>query len=250
MRHRWFSATAIAAAMALTPTTSDALAPAVLLMIKQIVRQSASSMIKEALLSSLDGLGCKGIALSNAIRTVEVRRGGGPALGPPGGMAQIADVPPEMMATMRSMMPGFAQGPATMGLDPEQAAAMAQMHQAMAQPLSPRETKATIDELFELGFLPKPIQADLNDCMRLVPASLPALGAGMGMLKPIVPQLRQARQELRALSPAEQDEVAAAFVQEARALSREERAAFVEHLDSGFFPPRIATAVKQRLATP
>jgi hypothetical protein len=80
-----------------------------------------------------------------------------------------------------------------------------------------------------------------------VPASVPALGMGLGMLKPVVPQIRQARDELRALSPAEQDEVAAAFVQEAKALSREERAAFAEHLDSGFFPPRIATAVKRDL---
>ena len=102
----------------------------------------------------------------------------------------------------------------------------------------------------ELGFLPKPMQSELKQCMTLVPAAVPALGMGLGMLKPVVPQIRQARDELRALSPAEQDEVAAAFVQEAKALSREERAAFAEHLDSGFFPPRIAATTRRLLAAP
>lgn len=248
MRRNWFSATAVALAVAFMPLHSDAIAPAVLLMVKQMVRQSASSMIKQALLSSLDGMGCKGIALTHAIDALQTRRGPSLALGPPAGMVPTTAVPPEMMAHMRSVMPGIGQMPA--GLDPEQAAAMAQMQQAMAHPLSRSETMAVIDELQELGFLPKAIHAELNDCLRLVPASVPALGMGMGMLKPIVPQLRQARQALRALSPQEQDEVAAALAQEVRALTTDQRAVFLEHLDSGFYPPRIASATKRLLATP
>ena len=174
-------------------------------------------------------------------RVVTLRKGGGTMPTPLGAMPAMGAVPPEaaaMMAQLTAMMPpGMAPpvgAPGAPGLGP---------------PLSPRETVATIDELTELGFLPKPMQSELKQCMTLVPAAVPALGMGMGMLKPVVPQLRQARAEMQALSPAEQDEVAAAFVQEARALSREERAAFAEHLDSGFFPPRIAATVKRHLTT-
>ena len=127
---------------------------------------------------------------------------------------------------------------------------MAQMQRMMNEPLSPPETLATIDELFELGFLPGPIQAEFKECMVLVPASVPALGMGLGMLKPMIPQLQRARDELRALSPQEQDEVAAALAQEVRPLPADQRAAFVEHLDAGFFPARIAAAVKRHLAIP
>lgn len=234
-------------ALVLAPAASHALAPAVLFMVKQIVQQAAQSMIKDALLSSLDGLGCKGIALSNAIAAFDLRKGGGTAgLGATTGMPPMGALPPEAAALMAQMTaklpPGMA--PPT-GLSMDQV-----MGQAMGPPLSPRDTLATIDELAELGFLPKPIQTELKQCMALLPAAAPALGMGLGMLKPVVPQLRQARDELRALSPSEQDEVAAAFVQEVKALPPDERAAFVEHLDSGFFPPRIATTTKRLLVSP
>jgi hypothetical protein len=227
--------------MALAPATSDALAPGVLFMIKQIVQQSAKSMIEDALLSNLDGLGCKGIALSNAFSVFELRKAGGIAPMQPASMPPIGALPPEaaaMMAQMTARLP-----PGITPMDPS-------LGQGLGASLSPRETVATIDELAELGFLPVPMQSELKQCMALVPASVPALGMGLGMLKPMVPQLRQARDELRALSPDAQDEVAAAFVQEAKALSRDERVALIEHLDSGFFPPRIATAVKRQLNPP
>jgi hypothetical protein len=237
----------LAIAAAGVPSTAGAVAPAVLFMVKQIVQQAAQSMIKDALLSSLDGLGCKGMALSNAIAALDLRKGGAAAvLGATTGMAPMGALPPEAAAMMAQMTARLPPGMAPpMGLSMDQV-----MGQAMGPPLSPRDTLATIDELAELGFLPKPIQTELKQCMALVPAAAPALGMGLGMLKPVVPQLRQARDELRALSPSEQDEVAAAFVQEVKALPPDERAAFVEHLDSGFFPPRIATTVKRRLAIP
>ena len=235
-----FSRTLICAAL-LAPAASQALAPAVLFMIKQMVQQSAQSMIKDALLSSLDGLGCKGIALSNALTAFELRKSSGAAPMQFGAMPPMGALPPEAAAMMAQMTARLPPGMAPM--DPS-------MGQALGPPLSPRETLATIDELAELGFLPKPMQSELKQCMALVPASVPALGMGLGMLKPVVPQIRQARDEMHALSPGEQDEVAAAFVQEAKALSREERVAFTEHLDSGFFPPRIATTIKRLLAAP
>ncbi len=242
MRRMKRFAWAFACAALLVPAASLALAPAVLFMIKQIVQQSAKSMIKDALLSSLDGLGCKGIALSNALAAFELRKAGGAGgLGAMGGMPPMGALPPEaaaMMAQLTARMPPGMAPP--MG---------SPMESPLGPPLSPRDTLATIDELTELGFLPKPMQTELKLCMTLVPAAVPALGMGLGMLKPVVPQIRQARDELRALSPAEQDEVAAAFVQEAKALTPAERAAFAEHIDSGFFPPRIAAAVKRHLTT-
>jgi hypothetical protein len=122
------------------------------------------------------------------------------------------------------------------------------MQQAMSEPLSPPETLATMDELFELGFLPKAMQTELKECMVLVPATIPALGMGMGMLKPMIPQLRQARAELQALSPAEQDEVADMLAQEMQSLPAEQGTALRETIDSGFFPPRVSEGVKTRLA--
>ena len=103
------------------------------------------------------------------------------------------------MARMRSMMPGGGQLPAGTGIDPEQ---LSRMMQAMSRPLSPPETLAVIDEMAEIGFLPKAMQSELKECMVLLPAAAPALGMGMGMLKPMLPQLRQARDQLHALSPA------------------------------------------------
>lgn len=286
-----FGVLTLAVAVAWAPAPSEAIAPALLLLVKQAVKQAATTMIKDALLSSLSGMGCKGIALANALEAFDLRSaaggtggmlGGLPKMPPgmtmpnlpagmsmpgmpagmglpqlPGGMAMPnlpgamglpglpQGIPADVAAKMRAMVPNNAgQLPPGLALDPDQMAMMAQMQQAMSQPLSPPETLATLDELFELGFLPKAIQAELKECMVVLPATLPALGMGLGMLKPMIPQLRQARAELHALSPAEQDEVAAALLQEIKALPADQRAALVEHLDSGFFPPRVSAGVK------
>lgn len=254
----------LAASLALAPAPSEAIAPVLLLLVKEVARNVAESMIKDALLSGLEGTGCKGIALANALRALDQQRGGGmsamsamaglptmPSL--PGAMpAGLAGglggaVPADVAAKMASLMPGMGQLPAGIGLDPGQMAMLANLQQSMAEPLSPQETIATIDELADLGFLPKPVQSELKECMVVLPTSIAALGMGMGMLKPIVPKLRQARAELHALSPAEQDEVAVALAQEIAPLPAEQRAEFVESLGSGFFPPRVVAGVKGRL---
>lgn len=59
--------------------------------------------------------------------------------------------------------------------------------------------------------------------MVLVPETTAALGIGMGMLRPMIPQLRQARETLYALSPADQDEVAAMLVKQMRELPADQR---------------------------
>ena len=208
-------------------------------MLKQLAQDAAKSMLKDMLLSQLNGMGCKGMALANALQGMTLRGVAGSVL-PPMGMGMPADLLPEMAVKLGSVMPGMA-------LDPEQMAAMARMQQAMIQPLSPRETLASIDALTELGFLPKPVQTELKECMLLIPAATQAIGMGMGMLQPMIPQLRQARAEMHALPVAEQDEVAAALAQDLSSLSPDERKALADFLDSGFFPKRVADGVKARL---
>ena len=150
-----------------------------------------------------------------------------------------------MMARMQSMLPAVGQLPAGTGIDPEQ---LARVMQAMSQPLSPPETLAVMDEMAEIGMLPKAMQTELKECMVLLPAAAPALGMGMGMLKPMLPQMRQARDQLHALSPAEQDELVAALAPEMKALAADERKVFLEFLDGGFFPKRVAEGLRVQLA--
>ena len=260
-------------AAALLATPSAAIAPALLMLIKQMAQQSITSMVKSTLLSSLDGMGCKGMALQSALaggRSALPGLPGGmglptlpagmavPGMGiaaPGAGMAMRgfpagADIPPEMADKLGALMPGMAPGGALpAGVSPDLAAAMARMQQAMAQPLSPAETLATLDELSELGMLPASMRAELTECMTLIPSAGPALGMGMSMLKPMIPQMRQARAQLYALSPEEQDEVAAQIAREARSQPADQRAGMLEYIDSGFLPPRISAGVKAQLGS-
>jgi len=313
------TALALACSLALAPAPSAALPPVLLLLVKQIVKDAAESMLKNMLLSTLNGMGCKGMAIANALQALDLRKGGGggaggmmgllggmpkmpggatmPGLpagmsmpgmpagmtmpqlpagmaipGMPAGMGGIAGIAgmsgmsgmsgmpglpglpgglglggpgsAEMMARMQAMMPGVGQLPADAGIDPEQ---MARVMQAMSRPLSPPETLAVIDEMAEIGFLPKAIQAELKECMVLLPTAAPTLGMGMGMMKPILPQLRQARDQLHALSPTEQDELVAALAADMKALPGDERKTILEFLDSGFFPKRVSDGLKAEL---
>lgn len=162
----------------------------------------------------------------------------------PGGAGALGGVDPAVMAAMMERMaPGGVAGLPAM--DP---ALMTQAQQLMSQPpLSPTETLATIDELGELGFLPPAMRAELKECMVVLPQTAAALGMGMSMLKPMLPQLREARTEMQALSPSEQDELAAAMASELKSISGDDRKLFLEQLGSGFFPPRVAEGVRQRL---
>jgi hypothetical protein len=181
--------------------------------------------------------------------------GAGMALGglpmgglPLGGLPAGAGIPADMAAKLSAMLPDAGQLPPGMALDPDQMAMLADVQKSMSEPLSPPETLATIDELFDLGVLPKAMQTELKECMVLVPATIPALGMGMGMVKPMIPRFREARAELQALSPAEQDEVADMLAREMEALPDDQRAALMETLDAGFFPTRVSEGVKARLS--
>jgi hypothetical protein len=241
----------IALLVALAPAPSTAIAPALLMMIKQAAQQAATSMIKDTLLSGVSGMGCKGAALSNALNGLDLRRAAGigvPTL--PVGMAMpmgggLPGMTAEMKDRLGTLMPDASKLPAGTTVDPQ---TFARLQQAIAQPLSPAETLAAIDELSELGLMPIAMKAELGECMALMPQAAPTLGMAMGMLKPMIPQLRQARDQLHALSPEEQDEVAIALAEELRAQPPDERATMLEQLDAGFFPARVRQATKAALA--
>ena len=206
-------ALALGVLLALIAWPSAALAPVIAMLAKQLVEQAVTSLIKDTLLNSLNGLGCKGIALSNALNALDAARGGVGALpgmsmpampklpdgmqmptlpggalpGMPGMPGMDATMIAGAEAKMRAMMP------AGMALDPAQL--------ALANPLPPPETVATIDELAEPGFLPAEFQTEMKECMVLVPASVPA----------------------------------------------NDRKSFLASLDGGFFPPRVSEGVKARL---
>ncbi len=239
----------VAAVLMFSPVPGAALAPVVVLMIKQMVQQSITSSLKDALLDSLRDMGCKGMALANALSVLDARGGASGMLCMTGmtgmtgmqGMAGGASVQARAQELMQAQMPSG------MSLSPEQQAMMAQVQGLMAKPLSPAQTIAAIDEMAELGFLPRPIQTEMKECMVLLPQTAPMLGMAMGMLAPALPQMRQARDEMRAMPKAEQDEFAATMAEELKGVSAPDRKLFLEHIDSGFFPPAVAAGVKQRL---
>jgi hypothetical protein len=118
--------------------------------------------------------------------------------------------------------------------------------EAMGKPLSPVETIATIDEMSELGLLSKAMNTELKECMLLLPDAAPMLGMGMGMMKPMLPKMREGRDQMRNLSPAEQDELAETIAHEFDKVSADDRKLMLGELGGGMFPPRVVEALKKR----
>ena len=50
-------------------------------MVKQIVKDAAQSMLKDLMLSTLNGMGCKGMAIANALQALDLRKGVAAAAG-------------------------------------------------------------------------------------------------------------------------------------------------------------------------
>ena len=71
------AALSLACSLALAPAPSAAIAPVLLLLIKQIAKDAAQSMLKDLVLSTLTGMGCKGMAIANALQSLDLRKGGG-----------------------------------------------------------------------------------------------------------------------------------------------------------------------------
>jgi hypothetical protein len=72
------------------------------------------------------------------------------------------------------------------------------------------------------------------------------MGMAMGMMKPILPKLRDARDQMRALSPEEQDELAANLGVELDKAPAADRKAMLGELGGGLFPPRVVEALNKR----
>jgi hypothetical protein len=253
----------VAITLALASAPSQAIAPIIALFAKQMLKDMVTSTAKSMLLDSLSGMGCKGQALANAITSVgNVGAGRGMPAGTalptmpgmsalPGGlpvMPAMGTLPPgspDMAAMMARMMPGGAMPPG-MAPDPEQAAMLARLQGGMSAPLAPAETLATIDEMSELGLLSPAMNTELKECMALLPQAAPAMGMAMGMMKPMLPQFRDARDQMRALSPEEQDELAASLGQELDKAPARDRKAMLGELGGGLFPPRVVQTLNQR----
>lgn len=151
----------------------------------------------------------------------------------------MGGLPPDMAAQMARMMHGG-------GLDAEQLARVAELQQTMGAPLSQPETIATIDEMSELGMLSTAMSTELKECMLVLPQSAQAMGMAMGMMKPMLPQFREARDEMRALSPDEQDELAATLAQEFDKVPAADRKRMLTELGGGLFPPRVVETLTRR----
>ncbi len=245
-------AAVVAAALVAVPVASHALPPLIALLGKQLLQDMVTSTVKGMLLDSLSGMGCKGVALANALATLDGLKGGGAGM-PRGlagmqglqGMQGMAGMSPEMAEAMKRMMPA---GGMPGGLDAEQSAMMAKMMGSLGAPLSVPETLATLDEMSDIGMLPKAVNAELKECMLVLPQSAPAMGMAFGMLKPMLPRLREARDQMHALSPAEQEELADTLAQEFDNVPAADRKAMLAELGGGMFPPRVVSSLSKRYA--
>lgn len=272
--------TTAAVTLALVATPGQAIAPVLALLGKQLLQDMVMTTAKSMLMNSLSGMGCKGTALANAINSFGSVKGGGlgalrglpgaagvggmPAMpavpgmltgsgmtgmtgmaGMPGmgGMSGMSALPPDMAAQMAGMLAGMMPGG---GLDAEQSANIAELQRQMGAPLSPMETIATIDEMSEIGLLSAAMSTELKECLLLLPQSAPAMGMAMGMMKPMLSQFREARDEMRALSPLEQDELAASLAEELDKLPAADRKRMLTELGGGLFPPRVVETLTRR----
>lgn len=260
--------TALAVALALSAPPSHALAPLIAMLGKKMLQDMLHNSLKDMLLESVSGIGCKGTALANSIRSAGSVKGMAAGLMPnlaampnmqgmpavPGmqvmpGMPGMAGVPPEVAAMMSKMMPGSMPGGGLTGpngLNAEQSQMLAALTGSMGAPLSPQETMGILDEMVELGMLPEATGADLKDCLLLVPQSAQALGMAMGMMKSTLPQIREARDQMHQLSADEQDELATVLAKELDQASESDRKQMLAGLRGGLFPPRVVDALNKR----
>ena len=278
--------TTAAITLALVATPSQAIAPLIALMGKQLLQDMVMTTAKSMLMNSLRGTGCKGTALANALDSFGSLKGGGLGAlrGLPGaagvggmpampvmpamhgiptvpgmagmagmtgmtgmtgltGMGGMGGMPPDMAAQMTGMLTGMMPGG---GLDADQSASFAGLQQLMRAPLSPLETIATIDEMSELGLLSAAMSTELKECLLLLPQSAAGMGMTMGMMKPMLPKFREARDEMRALSPVEQDELAASLAEEFDKVPAADRKRMLTELGGGLFPPRVVETLSRR----
>lgn len=227
---------------------------------KQLLKDMLFDGIKSQLVGSLAGMGCKGAALASLASPGGLKQAATQALMPSlpgGGVAQAmaggmgGPDAAQMNALMQQMMAG-RMGPGTMS--PEamaQLQSQMQMLQQMQQqpPLSRAETLVVFDELAALGVMTPAMQSELRDCVMLAPPGAgDALGRSGAMLKHMVlPPLREAREQMANLEPAQREQLAHEIVEGLKEASPEDRKAFLDGFGAGFFPRDVVDAVKARM---
>ena len=97
-----------------------------------------------------------------------------------------------------------------------------------------------------MGLLSAAMSTELKECLLLLPQSAPAMGMAIGMMKPMLSQIREARDEMRTLLPAEQDELAASLAEEFDKVPAADRKRMLTELGGGLFPPRVVETLTRR----
>ena len=218
---------------------------------KQILQNVIFGSVKNELIASLAGMGCKGAAIAGlaAAAGAEGAKGAAGALTggrvpSPGGAA----MDPAMMQKAMEMMQQ-RNGRMT----PEQMAmmqkAMSQMQGAASQPLSREETKAVFDEMAEMGLLTDKLRDEAKECITYAPpgAGDSLGGAGAMLENTVLPAARQAKERMAAATPEEQKQLADGMVDALNSASAADRKAFLDGFGSGFFPAPVVEQVRARV---
>lgn len=217
---------------------------------KQIVQNAVFGSVKNELIGSLAGMGCKGATVAGlAAASAGGAKGAASAMGPRSGAGGMDP------ATMQKAMEMAQQQMAAQGrsLTPEQQAmmqkAMRQMQTASAQPLSPIETTAVFDELAELGLINDSLRKEANDCISSAPpGSADSVGSAGAMLRAsVLPAARQAKERMASLSPEEQKQLGDGIVEALNSASPADRKAFFDGMGAGFFPPAVVEQVRAQV---
>ena len=245
------AAIALSLAAFLQPARSVAQAPQMVSMARQILQNVVLGSVKNELIGSLAGLGCRGSTIAGlaAAASAGGAKGAAAAVGPRATMGGMDPAAMQRAMEMAQKQMG-AQG---MQLSPEQQAlmqkAMSQMQTASSQPLSPAETAAVFDELADLGLVSDSMRKEAKDCISAAPpGSTESLGSAGAMIRStVLPAARQAKERMANLSPDEQKQLADGVVEALASATPADRKAFFDGMGLGFFPAPVVEQVRARV---
>jgi len=206
---------------------------------KDILQNVVFGSVKNQLIGSLAGMGCKGPSIAGL--AASARAGGA-------GAAVPTLDPAAMQKAMEMVQQQVAQG----RMSQEQAAMAQKMitqMQGASQPLSREETLAVFDDLAGLGILSDSMRSEAKDCIALAaPGSGDSIGAAAATMKNVVmPAARQGKERMANLSPEEQKQLADGMVDALNSASDADRKAFFDGLGIGFFPAPVVEQVRGRV---
>ena len=246
------AAIALSLAVFLQPVRGVAQAPQMVSMARQILQNVVLGSVKNELIGSLAGLGCRGSTIALLAAAASAGGAKGAAAAAVGPRATMGGMDPAAM--QRAMeMAQKQMGAQGMQLSPEQQAlmqkAMSQMQTASSQPLSPAETAAVFDELADLGLVSDSMRKEAKDCISAAPpGSTESLGSAGAMIRStVVPAARQAKERMANLSPDEQKQLADGVVEALASATPADRKAFFDGLGLGFFPAPVVEQVRARV---